>query len=371
MLFAENGEDAVMFRIDEMDSFARGAEEDGGANAVLDELLDMSELDRSIKRNGATVSGNFIEGRKERGDKDVFRDTLVLINPNSRLELPRRSPRNPTRRSAARLQNASRDKMDSRQYGQKRKHNPRLLRKMTPHRLIDSHIHLWPAAEANANQHGWMKGSPLAKQYSIDEYLVATGETNLKVEDRQLKGVVYIETDRRLQEEGNIEVWTGKTLDELRFLRRIAEGTPKDAEGHNKEHSGLLLAIVAWAPIHRGQDVFQKYLELAREVAGPKTFARIKAFRFLLQGIRDEKMFRDITLSESTIQTLKSFKRNGNDFAFDVGVDQRQGGISQLETAVEMIKRVHEGEEEDDKVVFVLSLLTSPKFSESDTLIEY
>lgn len=237
---------------------------------------------------------------------------------------------------------------------------------MSPSRLIDSHIHLWPAAEANADQHAWMKDHPLAKQYSIEEYLSATGESIQKsVQDRQLKGFVYVETDRRLIEEeseSDLEAWTVKTLDELRWLRRIVEGKPKAGEGHGEQEARLLLGIVAWAPIHKGPERFNQYIELAKQVAGPETFSRVKAFRFLLQFITDEQKFREAALAESTILTLKSFKKNGNDFAFDVGVDQHSGGVWQLEQAVEMIERVHAGENPDDRVKFVLSKSPHSKF---------
>ncbi|KAF2231670.1 hypothetical protein EV356DRAFT_489937 [Viridothelium virens] len=236
---------------------------------------------------------------------------------------------------------------------------------MSPYRLIDSHIHLWPAAEANPDQHAWMKYvSPLAKQCSVGEYLHSTDENIQKpIQDRQLKGFVYVETDRRLVEEETekgLEAWTSKTLDELRWLRRIVEGTPRAGEGHDENSSQLLLGIVAWAPINKGPEQFDQYVKLAREVAGPETFFRIKAFRFLLQFIKDEKTFREVALSEDTIQTLKSFKKNGNDFAFDVGVDQRSGGVWQLEHAVEVIEKVHVGEERNDKVVFILNHLCKP-----------
>ena len=231
---------------------------------------------------------------------------------------------------------------------------------MSHHRVIDSHIHLWPAGEANADQHGWMEDSPLATQYSIAEYLRATGENVHKAtQDHALKGFVYVETDRRLVKEvdSHLEAWTTKALDELRWLRRIVQGNPRAGEGHLEKDSQLLLGIVAWAPINKGQECFNQYVQLAKEVAGPETFARIKAFRFLLQPIKDEKTFREVALSEGTVQTLKSFKKNGNDFAFDVGVDQRSGGAWQLECAVEMIEKVHAGENENGKVVFVLSTL--------------
>ncbi|KAI9659830.1 MAG: hypothetical protein M1821_001181 [Bathelium mastoideum] len=240
---------------------------------------------------------------------------------------------------------------------------------MSHHRLIDSHIHLWPAAEANADQHAWMKNHPLAKRYSIEDYLDATGEsTHGPIEDRQLKGFVYVETDRRLvheEAENNLEAWTTKTLDELRWLRRIVESKAQAGEGHGENGSRLLLAVVAWAPIHKGPERFSQYVELARDVAGPDTFARIKAFRFLLQPITDETKFREVALAEQTIQTLKGFKRNGNDFAFDVGVDQRSGGVWQLEQAVEMIEKVHAGEDSNDKVTFVLNHLCKPDLENS------
>ena len=58
-------------------------------------------------------------------------------------------------------------------------------------------------------------------------------------------------------------------------------------------------------------------------------------------------------LGEGFIEGLKVLGKKG--FVFDVGVDQHRRGRVQLEEVVEMIDRAHDGVEEDDKVVFVLS----------------
>lgn len=47
---------------------------------------------------------------------------------------------------------------------------------------------------------------------------------------------------------------------------------------------------------------------------------------------------------------------------FDVGVDERQGGVWQLEKAVDIVKRVHEGLLVEKKVVFVLSRFLIPSY---------
>ena len=61
-------------------------------------------------------------------------------------------------------------------------------------------------------------------------------------------------------------------------------------------------------------------------------------------------------LGDGFIEGLKWLGRKG--YVFDLGVDQHSGGKWQLEEAVEMIQRAHEGVPEAEKVTFIISKFT-------------
>ncbi|KAF1988557.1 hypothetical protein K402DRAFT_351794 [Aulographum hederae CBS 113979] len=232
---------------------------------------------------------------------------------------------------------------------------------MRPQKIIDSHIHLWPQSASNNASHGWMKeGEHLTRQFSVEDYLRASHVPDSDV-DVEVDGFVYIETDRRVAEGDDVREWAAEPLKELGWLRRMVEGTPENGEGHASEHCRLVKGIVAWAPLDRGVEGFQDYLEAAREAAGEETFDRIRGFRYLLQGIHDEAKFKTLVASDGFIQTLKCFMKDGNDFTFDIGVDQHSGGVWQLEMAAEMMEKVHSGERSEEKVTFILNHLCKPE----------
>ena len=58
-------------------------------------------------------------------------------------------------------------------------------------------------------------------------------------------------------------------------------------------------------------------------------------------------------LTKEFIEGLRWMGRKG--YAFDLGIDQQGGGKWQLEEAVEMMEKAHEGVEESEKVAVVLS----------------
>jgi L-rhamnono-1,4-lactonase len=58
-------------------------------------------------------------------------------------------------------------------------------------------------------------------------------------------------------------------------------------------------------------------------------------------------------LQPDFIEGLKWLGRQG--LTFDLGVDARQGGIWQLEEAVEMMRSVYKGVDEKDRVTIVIS----------------
>ncbi|KAK3402875.1 hypothetical protein B0T20DRAFT_9885 [Sordaria brevicollis] len=208
--------------------------------------------------------------------------------------------------------------------------------------IIDSHIHLYPQSEIET--HKWFaEDNPLAKQHSIQEYQAATGAPG------NLQGFVFIEVDRK---NDDAKDWT-HPLQEIAWLRRIVTGQPKEGEGHTAEDGRDCLGIVPWAPVVLGAAKLEEYLAAAEKEAGRETWAKVKGFRYLLQDKPN-----GTALSDEFIEGLKLLGRKK--FVFDLGVDQHKRGRIQLEEAVEMIDRAHEGVEDEDKVVFILNHLCKP-----------
>jgi L-rhamnono-1,4-lactonase len=202
---------------------------------------------------------------------------------------------------------------------------------------IDSHIHLWPEAEAKT--HAWYaEDSPLAGRRSLEEFKAATSSVP------NLEGFVVIEADRK---NGDSKDWT-HPLEEISWLRRVATGQSKDGEGVAAEDAKLCLGIIPWAPMVLGPAQLEKYLVDAEKEAGP-AWSKVKGFRYLLQDKPN-----GTGLTDEFIESLKLLGRKG--YIFDMGVDQHRRGRIQLEELVDMIDRAHDGvEKEDDKVVFILS----------------
>jgi L-rhamnono-1,4-lactonase len=210
----------------------------------------------------------------------------------------------------------------------------------TSHPIIDSHIHLYPASELDTL--AWCSpGHPLGKQRSVADYR--------KTSSDRTEGFIFLETDRK---NNNSTSWTDP-LAEISWLRRIVEDQPREGEGHSPGDGKLCLGIVPWAPINLGREKVEEWLERAKETAGEKTWERVKGFRYLLQDKED-----GAAVTEEFVEGLKVLGRRG--FVFDLGVDQHRRGRKQLEEAVEMVEKAHEGVTEGEKVVFVLSEFPFP-----------
>lgn len=211
--------------------------------------------------------------------------------------------------------------------------------------IIDSHIHLWPSSAANPDCHEWMTETPqIANRHELSDYRRA-------IKQDKVRGVVYIETDRRLEPRKDLplEQWAYQPTQELVFLRSIVE------KRYGEDDSNLLLGIVPWAPLNQSVEVFESWLTHAEATAGPETWTRVKGLRFLLQAITDKKAFEDLVFSDDFISILKSFRGKGRNFSFDVGIDQLGGGVWQLEGFAKVIELVHADAADDEKVTFIIS----------------
>jgi len=221
---------------------------------------------------------------------------------------------------------------------------------MPPIKIIDSHIHLWPASAANSAGHSWMTPDfILTKQHLLQEYYKAS-DPDSPTPDYEVQGVVYLETDRALLSPNgrSLSQWAAQPLEEIKFLRSMVEGEYGDRD------TKTLLALIPCATMDQGRDVFEEWLELARETAGPKTWEKVRGFRFLFQAINDEYKFRNLVLSEGFLAILRSFRSEERDFAFEVGVSQHDGGVWQLETFAEVVEKVNEGVPREKQVTFIL-----------------
>ncbi|KAK5121331.1 hypothetical protein LTR85_005497 [Meristemomyces frigidus] len=230
---------------------------------------------------------------------------------------------------------------------------------MAPQGIIDSHVHLWPKETSSEDSHAWMTPAdmPLAKPHLLNDYYQASKQEGASDPDVVVNGVVYIETDVRYDRpNGDISTWAKGTLDEILFLRDIVEGRYGERDG------GVLLGLVPWAPMDQPTSVLTEYLVLAKDMAGPQAWPRVKGFRFLLQAIVEQPKFEKLTSSTDFIANLKLLGKRG--FSFDVGVDQHSGGVWQLEAMAKAMEMAHEGVPEKEKLCFIINHLCKPDFSD-------
>ena len=179
----------------------------------------------------------------------------------------------------------------------------------TRRRILDSHVHLWPAETANEAGHRWLPPDmPLAKPQLPLSYISASND--LKPTDVQ--ALVFIETDVRYETTNEkLSSWAKGPLDEIAFVRQVVEGD------FGEKASSLVQAIVPWAPLENSTATTEEYLILAKAEAGYTTWKRVKGFRFLLQQITNEDQFRALVFSDHFINNLKLLGRK--DFSFDIG----------------------------------------------------
>jgi len=220
-------------------------------------------------------------------------------------------------------------------------------------------------------------GHHLSKRHGISDYLSITSP--------QPAGFIYVETDRYLASaepsisdsdsdedvKGKLRQWAKEPLEEVAFLRRIVEGRPEGGDGFTGEESGKMRGCVVYAPFHLTPRVFDVYLELVKEVAGPQLWRKIKGWRYLLQGKGEgvvAKMLKEN--EESWVSNLIGLKGLGDGcqaWCFDVGVDTNRDGTGPMEAVGGLIKAVRAREEKEEggdgkRVKFVLSTYMPPPF---------
>lgn len=215
--------------------------------------------------------------------------------------------------------------------------------------LIDSHIHLYPSSEQE--QLAWLTGPnhPLYGQHSVDDYLSVT-------ERSHVRGFVFVETDRK----HDLETSTfSSPLQEISWLARIAQGLPRQGEGHAPSDAELVLGLVPWAPLPLGAEKLAAYVEDAKRAAG-FTASQIVGFRYLIQ---DKPL--GTCVQTEFVESLKWLGRNG--YTFDIGIDMTSES-KQGRDCIAMMRAAHEGVGQEEKVVFVVNHIAKPDMSLCDLI---
>ena len=202
--------------------------------------------------------------------------------------------------------------------------------------IIDSHIHLFSSSELDTL--AWCTpGNPLRAQHSLEQYHSATGRRS------NLRGFIFVETDRKHSLSPTDFRYPFAEID---WIVRIAAGNPRSGEGHTASDARLCLSMIPWAPVPLGAEAIARYVTEVK--ARTERKVRVPGFRYLVH-----LQPRGTMLAAGFVEALRWMGRQG--YLFELGVDQRQGGMWQLEEAVEMMRRAHEGMEEGRKVVVVIS----------------
>ena len=203
--------------------------------------------------------------------------------------------------------------------------------------IIDAHIHLYPKSEVDTL--AWFKpGHPLGGQHSISEYVAATEAPP------NLRGFVFVEADRKNHLDSP-DGWKYPLM-EVDWIVRIATGAPKEGEGHQPWHKRLCLAMVPWAPVPLGRMAMREYVADVKTRTEGKV--NVPGFRYLVNAHPKGTM-----TAEGFIDSLKWLGEEG--YLFELGIDQRQGGLWQMDEAIDMIRRAHDGVPEEKKVAIVIS----------------
>jgi hypothetical protein len=205
-------------------------------------------------------------------------------------------------------------------------------------------------------------GHLLAKRHGIADYLAVVSPTPA--------GFVYVETDRYLpspapdiisEDEDSIksklQTWAEEPLEEIRFLKRIVEGQAQESDGVNPGQGALMKGCVIYAPFHVSPHIFQTYLHIAQEVAGPELWNKVVGFRYLLQG-KKEGQVQTLVSSDHWLQNILSLSqgRNGRGWTFDVGVDVNRDGEAGLLAVGDMVREVRKRENGTGRSVkFIMS----------------
>lgn len=208
--------------------------------------------------------------------------------------------------------------------------------------IIDSHINLY--READLESLAWCPSShPLHTEQSLKEYALSVQEPDC------LEGFILVEAHRKF-ETGSVTVNDQHAIDELRWMSTVASGHVSPEDGLEKGAGNKCLALIPFAPVPLGQVSMEKWLVTTANILGKIAFAKVRGFRYLLQDKPKGTM-----LEAKFIESLRWMGTHG--YAFDLGIDQKDGGRWQLDEAIRMMELAHANIENDkDKITVVIGM---------------
>ena len=207
--------------------------------------------------------------------------------------------------------------------------------------INDSAVRVWP--DTGTQQVDCLKNSRLkGKQHSLKKY----SDANPPCEPPNHRGVcgfIFMESSMKLEAKDG----SGQTeiLRPANWMKYVAEGP----------HSGLCSAIIPWVPLQDGPEAGETYLEELKERFGgedSKASSLVKGVRYHFEDDHRGKM-----LKPAFISSLQWLGRRGR--TFDTTFEPRKKTPWQLSDAVELLKEVHKGVEDRDRVKIVISELAT------------
>ncbi|GAA6006756.1 hypothetical protein JCM10207_009084 [Rhodosporidiobolus poonsookiae] len=241
---------------------------------------------------------------------------------------------------------------------------PAPTRRTVPLALLDTHLHLWTAAQLDSGLVKWPAESgpaQLSGPHTLEDYhqITTDGLKSVGGGKPHFTGVVYVQAEAEhddLDSDGSKGGWDA-SIDEVDRVCKAALEKP-DAK---------VVAIVPWTPLHHGATAVSSFLN--RVLALPSVAALaahlgyppIRSMRYLLQSSP-----RGFFLTDGFISGLKELGRRG--IAFDLTLDVRNeenGGLQVLDDAQEMIAKVRDGQAAGEETVFILDHFSKPSLADS------
>ncbi|CCH45526.1 hypothetical protein BN7_5108 [Wickerhamomyces ciferrii] len=213
-----------------------------------------------------------------------------------------------------------------------------------PVNVIDSHVHLYSKSYSQDGRLPLVsQSSQLNDEFRLDEYKKVISESS----KHKVEGLIFIEicVDSGLSYEG----WK-YPIEEYLYVERIILGIPKIGEGSDLSGKDFIKGIVPWAPIPQGVTKLKEYIQkLKTQSLDPKTFERVKGFRYLFDGLPPGSI-----LEQNYIDSINWLAQNG--FVYDLGLNIRQDGNRQLKEVIELLQKT-------ENVTYILNHLSKANLS--------